>query len=69
MQTRRNHQGRFLTIWTGELPETTIPPHNRAEGACGGAPKRCYGKLARLSLMIYVEKAAAKISPAAAFLA
>lgn len=49
------------------MPETPRSRQNRAEGLCGGAAKRCYGKLARLSLITYVEKAAAREIFAAAF--
>jgi len=26
------------------VPETARSPHDRADGACGGAANRCYGK-------------------------
>lgn len=44
MQARQNYQARFFMIWAGKVPETTRSRQDRAEGACGGAGKGCYGK-------------------------
>jgi len=44
MQAHRNHQGVFQGFGQEKVLETARPPQKRAEGACGGAAKECYGK-------------------------
>ena len=44
MQRRKNYQGRFAGFQAGKGRFSRRRPQDRAEGVCGGAAKRCYGK-------------------------
>lgn len=44
MHLRKNYQGRFVGFGAGKVPLSARSPQKLAEGLCGGAAKRCYGK-------------------------